>query len=362
MITQLTLQHFRNYTAWRLACDSPVMVLHGQNGAGKTNVLEALSLLAPGRGLRGANAALWRQQNTPAAAAWGVVGKMGDDLTLATGAIPDEPLGTRRHVQINNAPAKSQHDLNDHMGMTWLTPQMDGLFLADSGDRRKFFDRLLYAHQPSFAKHLARYDQALRNRNRLLKTQGAAAWRQALTPILVQEGVAIAAARLDFVQQLQQAAQTLNLPFATPHITIDGAIETMLQTNPASVVEDWLTEQLNVHTQNDIATGTTQIGTHRSDFVVAQASNGQAGALCSTGEQKSLLIAIILAHTKLLQKNYRPHILLLDDIVAHLDESRRQTLLNWLADNNPGQVWLSGTEAALFDVLAERAQFVGISP
>lgn len=339
-----------------------MVVLHGQNGAGKTNVLEALSLLAPGRGLRGANASLWRQQNTPSHAAWGVVGKLADDLTLATGVAPDDATGRKRHVQANGTPCKSANELNDHMGLTWLTPQMDGLFLAESGDRRKFFDRLIYAHQPSFAKHLARYDHALRERNRLLKTPNTQLWRQALTPTLVQEGVAIAAARLDFVQRLQLAAQQLQLPFATPTITIDGALENMLLTQPASMVEDWFATALNAPNSPDVLAGSTQLGTHRSDFVVSQASNGQLGALCSTGEQKSLLIAIMLAHTQLLQKSIRPHVVLLDDIVAHLDEHRRQNLLAWLAEHNPGQVWLSGTEPELFDVLQGRAQFVGITP
>ena len=364
MITRLTLQHFRNYTSWRLNVTQALVVLHGPNGAGKTNVLEALSLLAPGRGLRQANAKLWLQQNTPPTAAWGVVGKLADDLTLATGALPEDITGRKRHVQINGAACKSANDLNDHMGLTWLTPQMDGLFLADAADRRRFFDRLLYAHQPSFAKHLARYDHALRQRNRLLKmpntAQNTKLWRQALTPTLVQEGVAIAAARLDFVQRLQIVANQLYLPFAIPHITIDGTLETLLQTNPASSVEDWFATQLNAPNSPDMAAGSTQIGPHRSDFVVAQASNNQLGALCSTGEQKSLLIAIVLAHTQLLQKSVRPHVLLLDDVVAHLDEHRRQNLLSWLADNNPGQVWLSGTEANLFDVLAHKAQFVGL--
>jgi DNA replication and repair protein RecF len=290
-----------------------------------------------------------------------VVGKLADNLTLATGAWPEDPSGRKRHMQINGVACKSANDLNDHASFTWLTPQMDGLFLADASDRRKFFDRLLYVHQPSFAKHLARYDHALRERNRLLKTPNTQSWRQALTPTLVQEGVAIAAARVDFAQRLQATAQQLHLPFAIPHLVIDGTLENMLLEKPASMVEDWFTSQLNAPNSPDIAAGSTQIGTHRSDFVVAQASNAQLGALCSTGEQKSLLIAIMLAHTQLLQKSLRPHVLLLDDIVAHLDEHRRQNLLSWLAENNPGQVWLSGTEAELVDVLQAHAQFVGIA-
>lgn len=340
-LTRLTLSDFRNHAATRLDPAPAFNVLVGENGAGKTNVLEALSMLVPGRGLRGAAPPDMARHG--GSGGFGVAGVLADGTELATGIQPNAP--TRRLTRINGAtqPATA---LGERLSAVWLTPAMDRLFTDAKFERRRFLDRLVLALEPAHATHAGRYDAAMRQRNRLLAGEALPdpAWLDALEAQMTVHGAALHAARAALVDALSHAlAAAPETLFARPHLTLEGW------------AEDDLGSILRSSRARDAAAGRTLSGPHRVDLIVTHAAKGEAAARCSTGEQKALLFSIILAHADLVSeaRGMRP-LLLLDEVAAHLDPLRRAALFDQLAERG-GQVWMTGTEPALFAELGPDA-------
>lgn len=364
-LTQLTLQNFRCYAQVRLPeVRSGLIVLCGPNGAGKTNILEAISMLTPGRGIRGVKATDMKRYDSPQS--WGVSAKVATghdtDVTLGTGL---DPQTERRLVRINGVSAKSQMALSDYLACLWLTPQMDRLFLDGASGRRKFLDRLIFTFDSGHSGRVTRYENAMRQRSKLLQEgEAEPVWLQSLEAQMAETGVAIAAARLDFATRLQNSCNRVDadeenyFPRATLKVT--GTIEELLQNSPAVEVEKMFAYQLEQSRPRDVIVGGAASGPHKSDLSVIYTTKKVAAEHCSTGEQKALLIGIVLAHGRLMAaERGAPPVMLLDEIAAHLDEDRRRALFERL-QNLGGQVWMTGTDPVLFDSVANKAQFFDI--
>ncbi|MES2754459.1 MAG: DNA replication/repair protein RecF [Pseudomonadota bacterium] len=333
MIARLVLTDYRNHAALALSGGAGFVVLTGPNGAGKTNVLEALSLLAPGRGLR--RAGLGEIARRDGAGGFAVAATLADGVPFATGSDPDRP--ERRIVRINGA-AASATALAEWLTILWLTPAMDRLFVEPAGERRRFLDRLALALAPGHAVHSNRYEAAMRARNRLLAEDGAdTAWLGALEQQLAEHGAAIDTARRETVALLDaRLAERRGAGFAQPALALaGGAVDAATLARERS---------------RDAAAGRTLSGPHRSDLIVTHVEKAGPASSASTGEQKALLLEIMLAHAGLVaDRTGRAPVLLLDEVAAHLDPARRAALFARLA--GIGQVWMTGTEDALFDGL-----------
>ena len=357
-ISSLKLHHFRCYEQAALQdLQSGLVVLFGRNGAGKTNVLEALSLLSPGRGLRAAKAMEIQARN--AGTPWAVAASVDTGpvtVQIGTGL---EAHTEKRRVRINGENAKSQNALADYLACVWLTPQMDRLFIESARERRKFLDRLVFAFDPGHAGRVTRYENAMGQRSKLLKDQrNEPSWINGLEAQMAETGVAIAAARLDFVQRLQAVCDASHGEhFPVAKLRAGGTLEELLQSAPALEVEEMFRYQLSESRGVDMLTGGAASGPHKSDLFVVYADKNMPADQCSTGEQKALLIGIVLAHARLIAaERGAPPLLLLDEVAAHLDEGRRAALYDLLIELG-GQVWLTGTERALFSAIEGRAQF-----
>ncbi len=374
-VCRLVLTEFRNYRRLRLTAEARPIVLTGANGAGKTNLLEALSYLAPGRGLRRARLAQVARRTSKAAssetlsdAAWAVsatlVGPQGA-VEIGTGREPpragEAPTADKRLVRIDGAPAKSQGELARLLSLTWLTPEMDRLFLEAGSARRRFLDRLVYGFVAEHAASVSAYERAMRERNRLLRDgAGDAAWLSALEANMAEAGVAVAAGRRQMVGRLNQASRNDIGPFPRALVAIEGALEEWLEELPALAAEERFRARLSEGRRRDAEAGGAALGPHRSDFAVRHAGHDLPAASCSTGEQKALLIAIVLATARLLALDRgAPPILLLDEVVAHLDETRRAALFDEICALR-AQAWLTGTDRSLFAGLEGRAQFMDV--
>jgi DNA replication and repair protein RecF len=332
MITRLTLTDFRNHAATTVPSDAGFVILSGDNGAGKTNVLEAVSLLAPGRGLRRAALSTMARQNGPGGFA--VAAVLSDDVTIGTGTEPRAP--ERRLVRVNGASAAAT-SLAEWASVLWLTPAMDRLFVEPASERRRFLDRLVLALRPRHAHHAARYEAAMRERNRLLADDAPAdpEWLGALERAMAEHGTEIGEGRRETVSALDEALAGDTAGFARAALTLTAE------------VGDDLARRLSDNRRRDAAAGRALIGPHRDDLAVTDRATAQEAALSSTGEQKALLFGIMLAHARLVAaRQRRAPILLLDEVAAHLDPRRRAALFEALAD--VGQVWMTGTEAGLF--------------
>lgn len=366
-VRRLTLTDFRGYAGLRLEIDAGCVVLTGANGAGKTNLLEALSLLAPGRGLRGARLAEMDRVGAEGAAGgpWAVAATVATPEGIAeigTGRAPADGGRERRLVRIDGAPTRGQAALAGLLGVVWLTPDMDRLFRAGAGDRRRFLDRLVAAFDPDHVGRLAAYGHNLRERARLLRDGGAdRAWLAALEEGMAGHGIAIAAARRAMVARLGQVCALGVGPFPPAALALDGAAEAWLDEGPALAAEDRLRAALADSRARDAATGGAAVGPHRSDLCVTHLARGLPAAQCSTGEQKALLIALVLAHARLeaLERG-APPLLLLDEIAAHLDPARCAALFAEILALG-AQAWMTGTDAALFAPLAGAAQFLSVA-
>jgi DNA replication and repair protein RecF len=338
-LSRLVLTDFRNHRDALLAPGPGLVLLTGENGAGKTNVLEAVSLLSPGRGLRGATLAEMARRGGPGGFA--VAARLGD-VEIGTGTAPS--AAERRQVRINGAPA-SATSLSEWLSVLWLTPAMDRLFQEGAGGRRRFLDRLVLALEPGHAVHAARYEAAMRARNKLLAEPGARdeAWLTALEARMAEHGAALAAARARAVDLLGgRLADTPDGPFARAGLSLEGGGED-------------LSLELSRGRARDAAAGRTLAGPHRTDLVVAHLGKALPAASCSTGEQKALLLSIVLAHADLVaERAGRRPLLLLDEVAAHLDPRRRAALFERL-ESAGGQVWMTGTEAGLFDAIGPAA-------
>jgi len=357
-LSRLTLTHFRNYVDLRLALDASPVVLTGANGSGKTNLLEALSLFVPGRGLCRAAPSEWQNQNQ--AAPWAVVGEIQTplgELKLATGRDPDAPANDRRVVQIDGRAVRSQQALAEHVAMAWITPDMDRVLADGPSARRKLVDRMAYSFDPAHAGRVHRYEKALRERLRLLRDGVSdALWLAGLEDEMARTGVAIAAARRQLLLHLQTGIAETQSVFPQADLSLSGLAEEALADEPALLVEDKMRAALARTRFDDAQTGTCAVGPHRSDLKVRHRARDCPAELCSTGEQKALLVAMMLAYVRTLERarKMKP-LFLLDDITAHLDVLRREALFEELIALKI-QAWLTGTDGEAFTSLLARAQ------
>ncbi len=347
-LDRIQLADFRNHRDTLVEGTAQFNLLVGENGAGKTNVLEAISLLAPGRGLRRASLAdMPAQAGSGGFAVSAALAQDGEAVQLGTGVAAGRP--GRRLVQVNAADAPAVR-LAEWLSIGWLTPAMDRLFSEGAGARRRFLDRLVLALHPAHAGYATRMEAALRERNSLLSQEVAPdpRWLDAIEAQLVQEGIAVAQARATTVAELDRVlAQLPDTPFARPALAYKpgGPLEA-----PA------LAAALREGRGRDRAAQRTLVGPHRDELEVVLAAKRQPAADCSTGEQKAMLIAMILAHSQLLEEDggRRPRLLLLDEVAAHLDPVRRDALFARLR-TGAAQVWLTGTETAPFSAILDEA-------
>ncbi len=358
----------------RLDLESRPVVLTGANGAGKTNLLEAISMLAPGRGLRSAPfAELVRAGGGATSRQWGVaaelIGPQGETRLGTSWTDPEYSTGNGggRQVKIDGVLQKSSGALSRHVRVTWLTPSMDRLFTGPAADRRRFLDRLVLSFDPDHGTRVQTFEKVMRERNRLLE-QGSsnAAWLSGLEQQMAEAGIAIAAARSAAVNELAallartgKASESGHFPWV--EISLEGELERQISELPAVEVEEKYRRMLAESRAQDAAAGRTLHGPHRSDLNVVHGPKGIAASYCSTGEQKALLVGIVLAHARVIRaafEGFAP-LLLLDEISAHLDENRRNGLFDELMELG-AQAWMTGTDLSLFSALGDRAQYLAM--
>ncbi|PKR53662.1 DNA replication/repair protein RecF [Thalassospira marina] len=366
-VSRLDLGDFRCYDRLRLDIEAGPVVLTGPNGAGKTNLLEAVSLLAPGTGLRRAKLGEI-SRNVPATddgtlRAWAVsaqldtpdgqyqVGSGLDPLALRQGR-------ERRAVKIDGEAQRGQAALGRVCAAVWLTPQMDRLFLDGPSARRRFLDRLVYGLDPEHSSRVAAFEHGLRSRAKLLKAGKADdKWLNAIEDSMVRHGIAVVVARADLLERLVRAGTMAVGAFPAARLALAGDLENWLEKFPAIEVEDCMRAALRDGRERDALYGGAAVGPQRSDLMVWHEAKNQPAAQCSTGEQKALLLSIVMANTRL-QSRARGAgpLLLLDEVVAHLDAERRADLFDEIVALGV-QAWMTGTDRALFNGLIGRAQF-----
>lgn len=372
-VVKLSLTDFRCYAQLRLDADVRPAVLTGANGAGKTNLLEAISFLAPGRGLRRARMQDVTRSDaagssSPGALRWAVASTLetaGGTVEIGTGfeASGDSEDGGRRVVRLNGANARTQSALGEVLAAVWLVPEMDRLFMDSAGARRRFLDRLVASFDPAHTTRLNDYEQAMRERTRLLRDDRAGlrsadpGWIAALEQRMAESGIALAAARRSFIQRLGAACELAVGPFPAAGISLIGDAETWLDEGAALEAEDRFRKALTKSRAADREAGRALAGPHRSDIDVVHLAKNRPASVCSTGEQKALLISIVLAHARLvsLDRGAAP-LLLMDEIVAHLDAEHRAALFDEICALR-AQAWMTGTDQALFEDFGDRAQY-----
>lgn len=365
-VTRLILQDFRSYETLDLTVGASLVALAGENGAGKTNILEALSLFAPGRGLRRADLPMMARQSGPGGfAVSATLGEDGSRLGVGLGE-PDAEGRRPRLARIDGVAAGSALAFSEHVRLVWLTPDLDGLFRGAAGDRRRFLDRLVLAVDPSHATRSNALERALRSRNRILEESfGDGAWLDAIEREVAELGVAVAAARSETVARLASiVAETRDeaSPFPWADLALEGEIDALVARLPALDAEDAYRALLRQNRPRDRAAGRTLIGPQASDLDVRHGPKDIAAALGSTGEQKALLIGLVLAHARLVaaMSGIAP-LVLLDEIAAHLDPRRRAALYDGLASLGC-QIWMTGADLALFTDLPEGAERFLVEP
>lgn len=368
-IERIALTNFRNYRSAVIEPGPRPVVLLGANGAGKTNMLEAVSLIAPGQGLRrAAYDAVARQggQGDWAVAARVRLGGMAVDIGTGLKCdSADERSG--RIVRIDGAAKSGSGALADVIEMVWLTPAMDGLFTGPAGDRRRFLDRLILCFDPGYRTRLGHFERAMRQRNRLLD-EGATSDAQlgGLERIMAETGIAIAAMRAEAVAQIQATILARRdrdpaSPFPWSTLALEGSVDRVVMEMPAVDAEDHYAAMLAGQRERDRAAGRTLDGPHRSDLIVGHGPKSMPAHLSSTGEQKALLVGLVLAHAERAaeRRDGAVPILLLDEIAAHLDAYRRAALFHELLRLSV-QAWMTGTDSGLFDSLAGAATFLSV--
>ncbi|TGV11738.1 DNA replication/repair protein RecF [Mesorhizobium sp. M8A.F.Ca.ET.173.01.1.1] len=362
-ISKLTLTNFRNYATLAIDVAPGAVVFSGDNGAGKTNLLEAISFLTPGRGLRRAPYGdVAREGGDGGFALHARLDGPDGEVEIGTGISGGDTAESGRRVRINGAAARAEGML-EWLRVVWLTPAMDSLFTGPAADRRRFLDRLVLAIDPGHGQRALDYEKAMRGRNRLL-TEGSrdAGWFEAIETQMAETGVAIAAARAEMVRLLAAMIGRLpdTGPFPQADIGLSGDLEAEIAGAPAVDVEERFRRALADGRDRDRAAGRTLEGPHRSDLMVRHRPKAMPAELCSTGEQKALLVGIVLSHARLTgEMSGLTPILLLDEIAAHLDGGRRAALFSILEELNC-QVFMTGTDAALFSSLRGRAQFLTV--
>lgn len=361
-VNTIKLTAFRNYETATLLFDGRHVVLTGENGSGKTNLLEALSLLSPGRGLRRAVYAEAIKEGTEAGfSIFAQVEGMEGEVEIGTGVGPAADAGTRK-VRLNGTEAKSADELLDHVRMLWLTPSMDGLFTGPASDRRRFLDRLVLTLDPAHGRRSADFDRAMKMRNRLLEERsGDAAWLTSIETQMASLGVAMTLARSEMIGLLAKLGSEGDRgAFPAAGLALANFLDDAAGI-PAIDLEDRYRDLLEDGRNADRAAGRTLQGPHRADLIVTHLDKQMDAARCSTGEQKALLAGMILAQARLTSNltGFAP-ILLLDEVAAHFDHKRRQSLFD-LIDELGGQAFMTGTDRSLFDALGDRAQFFSVS-
>ena len=368
-LTRLALENFRNYASVALKLDGRHVCLYGANGSGKTNLIEAVSMLSPGRGLRGADLVdiIKRASDATPARSWALSADLRDgdvDRKLSLALELDDAGRSKRVAKLDGA-ATTQAELGDLVRVIWMTPSMDRVFAGPAGDRRKFFDRQVLAHLPSHGAAGAAYEKAMRQRNALME-QGRPdpAWLDALEQNMAEAGAVMAAHRADALKRMQAAIEARpEGPFPKAILDLDGRFEKRASEGAdAAEIERELVSALRSSRVRDQVAGRALEGVHRTDLRVVHAPKGLPAEQCSTGEQKALLIGLILANAQaLFERDFAPSpLLLLDEAAAHLDSSRRAALYDELAALG-GQAWLTGTDRSLFDAFGDRAQRFEVS-
>lgn len=357
-VTSLKLTRYRNYPTLSLALDGRSVALVGPNGAGKTNLLEAVSLLSPGRGIRGARLeeiAMRGGDGTFAVAARLETGV--GEVALGTGVVagPEGPESKRR-VHVNQAPAGSSEAFLDLLRVLWLTPAMDGLFTGPPAERRRYLDRAVLSIDKRHGTRANAFEKSMRGRNRLLSEPGAdSAWLAAIETEMAELGVAIAAARREWAAQAVAMIEVTarKSPFPPAEVALSGTLESALGEASASEVEEDYRRVLRDERGRDAAAGRTLSGPHRSDLLVRHAPKDMPAESCSTGEQKALLVGLVLAQARLVASlTGETPVILLDEIAAHLDAARRGALFEVLADL-AAQTFMTGTDEAAFADLGD---------
>lgn len=362
-LSRLKLSDFRNYAVLSLDLDARHLVLTGENGAGKTNLMEAVSFLSPGRGLRRAPYAdVARVGAETGFSVFAELEGMDGPVEIGTGTAGAEE-GQARRLRINGTTAKTIDELLDHLRVLWLTPAMDGLFTGGSSDRRRFLDRLVLSLDPEHGRRAADYERAMRSRNKLL-SEGRAdpVWLTGLERQMAELGISMALARHEMLGLLAALADKNHEGGAFPaaDLALSGFLDGEWH-RPAFDLEEQYLEMMKNGRYRDAAAGRTLDGPHRSDLLIRHRGKNMEAARCSTGEQKALLVGLVLAHARLVA-NMTGHapVLLLDEIAAHLDEGRRAALFD-LVDDLGGQAFMTGTDQAMFSALGERARYLTVA-
>jgi len=366
---RLQLTNFRSYRAAKLDVARDLVVLVGPNGAGKTNLLEAVSFFVPGRGLR--RATLDEVAFGEGDGSWAVSAEVEGALGLATLGTGIEPphereMATSRQCRIDREDVSSAAAFADHLRAIWLTPAMDGLFSGPGSERRRFLDRLVVAVDAEHRSRVSALERSLRSRNRLLEDpRHDPHWLDAVEHETAELAIAVAALRAETVKRLQDKlaqSRTIDSPFPFAEISLSGWIEQMLLTHPATEIEDRYRAVLRDNRPRDAAAGRTLDGPHLTDLAVVYGPKNIPAADASTGEQKAVLIRLVLAHCGLLQEmtGFAP-ILLLDEVAAHLDPNRRTALFEALSQLD-AQVWMTGADPLAFAEIGDRAQTFDVTP
>jgi DNA replication and repair protein RecF len=367
-VTRLLLTNFRSYASGALAVSGRPVVLAGANGAGKTNILDAISLLSPGRGLRGATLSEHTRKSptAPGEALWAVaatVAQREQAYEIGTGLTLGANGGVSRQMRLNNAPAQSAADLAEVVQMAWLTPAMDRLFTESASERRRFLDRLVFGFEPGHARIATRYETAMRERARLLKFGPRdPAWLDGLEAEMTQTGITLSISRAQTVERLNRALTTRGEAgvFPCAQLALVGEADAIIAEHAdasAALREHFLRARVR-----DAEAGRTTFGPHRSDLSVRHTVKRADAAECSTGEQKALLISIVLAHAWELShiREGRAPILLLDEIAAHLDATRRAALFEEILALG-AQAWMTGTDIEMFCALTGKADLFTVA-
>jgi DNA replication and repair protein RecF len=368
-VERLRLTNFRNYAALALDIGPGPIVLTGPNGAGNTNLMEAVSLLSAGQGLRRAPYVELTRLGAPTWAVAGTIRTPNGPVSVGTG-IESPEAGARasgRVVRVDGQTKSGSGFLAGEIDILWLTPAMDGLFTGAAGERRRFLDRLIPSFDPGYRVSLGQFERAMAQRNRLLADDIREDARfTGLERVMAEAGVAVAAARAAAVAELSATIVARRetapaSPFPWADLAIDGTLEANLVHSPAVDVEDAYAATLRRTRERDRAAGRTLEGPHRADLIVGHGPKAMPAAICSTGEQKALLVGLVLAHADHIRRHRdgRAPILLLDEIAAHLDPARRAALFDEIVALE-GQTWMTGTDPEGFSALAGRAQFLHV--
>lgn len=367
-ISSLSLSNFRNYEYARIEVSSVPVVLTGANGAGKTNILEAISLFSVGRGLRRAKLSELDSISSNTELAWAiaanVIGRQGE-IKIGTGRLSDNyEDNDKRVVKIDGKITRGQAELSRHLSIIWLTPQMEQLFIEGASSGRKFLDRLVFGFDAEHASRINEYDYAMRERNKLLQNNNSnwgradSNWLDTLEQKMAECATAIAIARLSTCEHINHTITVSPLSFPKAHVDVFGFVEDLLKNGSSAIeAENSLKNALANYRNQDAVAGRTSVGTHKSELCVTHVKKNMPAESCSTGEQKALMLSIVLAQARsgAIWHGVVP-IILLDEVAGHLDATRRLELFEEICQIG-AQTWMTGTDAHLFEGLQEKAQF-----